>query len=143
MRCKQGRLREELGLSRNPFHEKLVELALRAGFNRAAIVDPRLLPLSAGRVQHLSGEPNGGLLEGMEWPWVTEPAGWSSSSTILICCLSCLRAEPDDLSIPGDPHALVAPLGPDGSLAIATAPIPGLCIDPADRARSANVNIEC
>jgi epoxyqueuosine reductase len=45
----------------------------------------------------------------MEWPWVTEPSGWSRSSTILVCCLSCLRTEPDDLGTPGDPHALVAP----------------------------------
>ena len=107
LRCEQGRLREELGLSGNPLHRELVELALRAGFNRAAIVDPRALPLPA---RPNATEYRGrGLLSGMEWPWVTEPAAWSSSSTILVCCLSCFRAEPDDLSTPGDPHALVAP----------------------------------
>jgi epoxyqueuosine reductase len=109
MRCEQGRLREKLGLSPDPVHQMLVDFALRAGFSRAAIVDPRLLTLPARRAQRRSGEPESGLLAGVEWPWVTEPSGWSRSSTILICCLSCLRTEPDDLGTPGDPHALVAP----------------------------------
>ncbi len=99
VRRQQGRFREELGLS-PPVHHRLVELALRSGFNRAAIVDPRLLPPSQGTAQ---------LRSGMEWPWVTEPSGWSPSFTILVCCLSCFRIEPDDLSTPGDPHARVAP----------------------------------
>ncbi len=45
----------------------------------------------------------------MEWRWITEPDAWSRSCTVLVCCLSCLRLEPDDPSAPGDPHALVAP----------------------------------
>lgn len=114
VRREQGRFREELGLSQNRIHQRLVELALRAGFNRAAIVDPRLLPPSSRRAQRRSGELRTGeldigLLRGIEWQWVTEPSGWSPSVTILICCLSCLRIEPDDLSAPMDPHALVAP----------------------------------
>jgi len=45
----------------------------------------------------------------MDWRWITEPASWSRSSTILVCCLSCLRSEPDDPSERGNPLALVAP----------------------------------
>ncbi len=36
-------------------------------------------------------------------------ARWSETSSVLVCCLSCARHEPDDLSRPGDPHALIAP----------------------------------
>ncbi len=64
--------------------------AREAGFNRAAIADPRLLT-----------------------PWAQRrmdpPESWWRTSSVLVCCLSCLRIEPDDLSVPGDPHALVAP----------------------------------
>jgi epoxyqueuosine reductase len=109
MRREQGRLREELRLSQNQVHRRAVDLALRAGFHRAAIVDPRVLPPVARRVRHRLEELDTGLLSGIEWPWVTEPSAWSSSSTILICCLSCRRVEPDDLGTPGDPHALIAP----------------------------------
>jgi epoxyqueuosine reductase len=45
----------------------------------------------------------------MEWEWIQAPSVWSAASTILVCCLSCLRREPDDLGSPGDPHARVAP----------------------------------
>lgn len=109
MRREQGRFREEPGLSRVPLHHVLVERALQAGFHRAAIVDPRLLSAPARRLQRRAGELDTGLLSGIEWSWVTEPSAWLSSSTILICCFSCHRTEPDDLGTPGDPHALVAP----------------------------------
>ena len=45
----------------------------------------------------------------METGWVADPGRWAGSASILVCCLSCHRAEPDDLSSPGDPHALIAP----------------------------------
>jgi len=45
----------------------------------------------------------------LEWDWILSPDQWSRGSSILVCCLSCHRSEPDDLSTPGDPHALVAP----------------------------------
>jgi epoxyqueuosine reductase len=45
----------------------------------------------------------------MQWSWILDHESWSRFSSILICCLSCLRREPDDLSSPGDPHALIAP----------------------------------
>jgi epoxyqueuosine reductase len=44
-----------------------------------------------------------------EWEWVLDPDGWSGSSSLLICCLSCYRRESDDHSAPGEPHALIAP----------------------------------
>ena len=84
-------------------------LARQAGFHRAAIVDPRLLPPWADRLKARSADLDRGPLAGMEWRWITEPSTWSDSSTILICCLSCLRFEPDDPSESGNPHALVAP----------------------------------
>jgi len=34
---------------------------------------------------------------------------WTRASSLLLCALSCRRDEPDDLSTPGDPHALIAP----------------------------------
>ncbi|HTP60202.1 MAG TPA: hypothetical protein VMM82_14860, partial [Spirochaetia bacterium] len=36
-------------------------------------------------------------------------AGTGPDSSILVCCLSCNRHEPDDLSTPDDPHGLIAP----------------------------------
>jgi epoxyqueuosine reductase len=72
-------------------------------------VDPRLLATQAHRRRAGSGESDLGQLHGLDWRWITEPDAWSQSSTILVCCLSCLRLEPDDPSVPGDPHALVAP----------------------------------
>ncbi len=77
-----------------------MELARAAGFHRAGIVDPRLL-----ETRPHAATPDAG----MEWEWIQAPSGWSASSAILVCCLSCLRREPDDLGLPGDPHARVAP----------------------------------
>ncbi len=100
MRRQHGRLRKELGLSaEGRARARLQELALRAGFHRAGFVDPGLA--AAQRVP-----PAGSSLE---WDWIRAPSRWSRSASILICCLSCHRREPDDLGSPGDPHALVAP----------------------------------
>ncbi len=106
VRREQGRLRENLGLTPSAIIGRAVELAREAGFHRAAIVDPRLLAAWA------HGPPPGSVEadpRGMEWSWITEPGSWSKSSAILVCCLSCKRQEPDDPSVPGNPHALVAP----------------------------------
>jgi epoxyqueuosine reductase len=102
MRCQQGRFRKELGLSfEGRARGRLLELALRAGFQRAAFVDPLLAEAAARHV------PPGA--SGLEWEWITAPHAWRLSASILVCCLSCRRVEPDDLGSHGDPHALVAP----------------------------------
>jgi epoxyqueuosine reductase len=88
----------------------LSSLAREAGFNRAAIVDPDRLAPWAERLTGLRrGTAGRNETEGREWNWILDPHGWSGSSSLLICCLSCFRAEPDDRSTPGDPHALIAP----------------------------------
>jgi epoxyqueuosine reductase len=98
-------------LASRPGNDQLALLARRAGFNRAAVVDPRLLPPWAGRIQALRRK--GGLdreqFNGLGWGWIEDPGSWAASHSILICCLSCLRDEPDDPSVSGDPHALIAP----------------------------------
>ncbi len=109
VRREQGRLREDLGLSPSSVNGRAVELAREAGFHRAAIVDPRLLTPWADRLRSRAADLDRAPLRGLEWRWVTEPFTWAESSTILICCLSCLRTEADDSSEPGEPHALVAP----------------------------------
>jgi epoxyqueuosine reductase len=76
-----------------------MELALSAGFHRAGFVDPGL-----AAAHHVPPAASG-----LEWDWVRAPSRWSRSASILVCCLSCHRREPDDLGSPGDPHALVAP----------------------------------
>ncbi|MGA2642532.1 MAG: hypothetical protein ABSG21_16710, partial [Spirochaetia bacterium] len=106
VRREQGRLRKNVGLTPSFLQGRAVELAREAGFHRAAIVDPRLLAISAHRLQSGSAELDRGPFRGLEWRWITEPAAWSQTSTILVCCLSCLRSEPDDPSEPGNPHAL-------------------------------------
>ncbi|HVO40612.1 MAG TPA: 4Fe-4S double cluster binding domain-containing protein [Spirochaetia bacterium] len=63
-----------------------------------ALEAPRRSAIEAGR--------HGGDLE---WDWIFSPQEWAAGHSILVCCLSCHRTEPDDLSTPGDPHALVAP----------------------------------
>ena len=110
VRREPGRLREINGLSLPlDLASRAVGLALAAGFNRAGIVDPRLLeswwPAAASRAAASSSAT----ADGIEWEWVTRPGRWSASSTILVCCLSCFRSEPDDGSSPGDPHGLIAP----------------------------------
>jgi len=45
----------------------------------------------------------------MEPEWVLHPDAWAVSRSILLCALSCRREEADDLSSPGDPHAVIAP----------------------------------
>jgi len=102
VRCREGRFRKELGLSSDHgLRGRLLELALGAGFHRAGFVDPKLAETAASRV------PQGAA--GLEWEWITEARRWSRSSSVLVCCLSCLRQEPNDLGSPGNPHALVAP----------------------------------
>ncbi len=103
MRRTERRFREELGL----IPSSLIELARGVGFPAAGFVDPsRLAPLAAqwnARRQAAGSDP------GLEESWLLSPDDWSRHSALLICCLSCRRDEPDDLSTPGDPHALVAP----------------------------------
>ena len=99
---REGRFREELGLSLDPrARGRLRELALEAGFHRAGFVDPGLAEAAAARVPPAAA--------GLDWEWITGARAWRHSSSILVCCLSCLRREPDDRGSPGDPHALVAP----------------------------------
>jgi epoxyqueuosine reductase len=85
--------------------------ARAAGFSRAGFVDPAAL---AGRTGLFEGLLSRGWYEkrelsGMELDWVIHPDAWAKSSSILVCALSYFRPEPDDLSAPGDPHALIAP----------------------------------
>jgi hypothetical protein len=84
--------------------------ARAAGFPAAGIVDPLLLAPSAERLRELraSGFLDRECLAGLEWDWVLDPS-WASRATVLVCCLSCAPGGPDDLSTPGDPHALIAP----------------------------------
>jgi epoxyqueuosine reductase len=109
VRREQGRFREEFRL--NLTVDSLVALALDSGFHRAGIVEPAsLLPWADGlRSLSPKGYLDSDRFRGMELGWVLEPAGWSGSAAILVCCLSCNRSEPDDLSSPGDPHGLIAP----------------------------------
>jgi epoxyqueuosine reductase len=111
VRREQGRFREIHLRQGTPGAEAVLSLAREVGFSRAGIADPKLLVPFA---HALDGLCSRGLLahdafDGMEWDWVLRPALWAGSSSILICCLSCFRDEPDDLSTPDDPHALIAP----------------------------------
>ncbi len=112
VRSEQGRLREKLGLSSpDPKSDRIISLALAAGFSKAGMVDPRALitareALDAPRRAALEA---GRAAEDLEWDWIFSPDKWAAGHSILVCCLSCRRSEPDDLSAPGDPHALVAP----------------------------------
>src|SRR5271157_3397265 len=110
----------------SPGHSVLA-LAREAGFHRAAFVDPRLVIPLARRARGLQtrGFLDKEAFAGLEWDWLFESAPnprstvapnprstvarWSETSSVLVCCLSCARPEPDDLSTPGDPHALIAP----------------------------------
>jgi epoxyqueuosine reductase len=94
-----------------PFPDELSLRALRAGFNRASIVRPPLLAEQAAAVRaaRSAGGLRGERFAGFEWDWVEDPGSWSRSRTILVCCLSCHREEPEDRSAPSDPHALIAP----------------------------------
>jgi epoxyqueuosine reductase len=84
--------------------DTVLALARETGFHRAGMVDPRfVIP------QRTRGFLDQAAFGGLEWDWIFEPERWSESSSILVCCLSCARHEPDDLSCPGDPHALIAP----------------------------------
>ncbi len=105
VRREQGRLREELGLSSpEPEIETILRIARASGFTRVGFVDPDAL-----RVEAMTAAARRGGGGGMEWGWVLSPQSWRSHSSILIGCLSCFRSEPDDLSTPDDPHALIAP----------------------------------
>jgi epoxyqueuosine reductase len=55
----------------------------------------------------------------MEPGWVAHPDAWAGARSVLVCALSCRRDEPDDLSSPGDPHALIAPFARRGHYAAA------------------------
>jgi epoxyqueuosine reductase QueG len=112
MRREQGRLREELRLrSRHPDGAAVVALARALGFHRAGIVDPRQLAPWAERMRALLRraivpvETQGQ----RDWEWILAPDSWSGSHSVLVCCLSCFRPEPEDLSSPGNSHALIAP----------------------------------
>ena len=115
----------------------VLALAREAGFHRAGFVDPRSVIPLARRARALRTERflDHQAFDGLEWDWLfeSEPdprstgipdrgiprtvapnprstvAPWSETSSVLVCCLSCARHEPDDLSTPGDPHALIAP----------------------------------
>lgn len=112
VRRRQGRLREELGLSSpDPTTDTIISLARAAGFSRAGVAGPRALgsaleALDAPRRAALEAARSAGDLE---WEWILSPEDWGAGQSILVCCLSCHGSEPDDLSTPGDPHALVAP----------------------------------
>jgi epoxyqueuosine reductase len=67
--------------------EELRELALKEGFQRVRLLAGRDLP--AG----LAADPRIAAL---------------GAGTFLLCALSCYRAEPEDLSRPGEPHGLIA-----------------------------------
>ncbi len=104
VRRQQGRLREDSGLSLSPADAVTVlRLAREAGFSRAGFVDPDAL---GSRDEPTAAWPAD---DGMEWSWVSAPNAWKDKACILVCCLSCHRAEPDDLSTTGDPHGLIAP----------------------------------
>ena len=96
---------------RAPDGAAIAALAREAGFHRAGIVDPRLLAPWAERIharrrhESVPEEAPGQ----REWEWILAPDSWSGSFSILVCCLSCFRPEPEDLSSRGDPHALIAP----------------------------------
>ena len=102
----------------SPGHSVLA-LAREAGFHRAGFVDTRLhIPLAhRARALRAGGFLDKDAFKGLEWDWLfeSEPnprstvAPWAERSSVLVCCLSCARREPDDLSSPGDPHALIAP----------------------------------
>jgi epoxyqueuosine reductase len=89
----------------------VLALAREAGFHRAGFVDPRLvIPLARQtRALRAGGFLDQDAFDGLEWDWLYESERWSETSSLLVCCLSCARREPDDLSTPGDPHALIAP----------------------------------
>lgn len=89
----------------------LLALAREAGFHRAGFADPETLISLARRARALrrSGFLDQEAFDGLEWDWLFESEHWSQTAAVLVCCLSCAPSEPDDLSTPGDPHALVAP----------------------------------
>ncbi|MCX7040172.1 MAG: hypothetical protein NT005_13695, partial [Spirochaetes bacterium] len=90
----------------------MIDAARAAGFHRAGLADPvRLSRWSPGIAARAP--------RWMEPEWVVHPEGWAGSLTILVCALSCRRDEPDDLSSPGDPHALIAPFARRGHYAAA------------------------
>ena len=89
VRCQQGRLRKDRSLTiSRPEAQRIRDLALEAGFARAGFA-------RSGRV------PAG--------PFEADFPSPGPQASILVCCLSCYRREPDDLSTPDDPHGLIAP----------------------------------
>jgi len=100
MRSQQGRLRENSCLTASPSEaRKILGFARDLGFSRAGFVDPEAL---AGHAALLPSDD-------LEWQWAAGPHEWKDRASILVCCLSCHRREPSDLSTPGDPHGLIAP----------------------------------
>jgi epoxyqueuosine reductase len=91
--------------------DSILAPARAAGFPLAGIVHPALLGPWAERLRGLraSGFLDHERFAGLEWSWILEPESWFSRAAILVCCLPCAPAGPDDLSTPGDPHALIAP----------------------------------
>jgi epoxyqueuosine reductase len=103
VRRRQGRFREELGLTAaTDSGPAILALAREAGFHRAGFVLPERLARCGARLPVV---PAGAT----EWSWTLKPELWSASRTVLVCCLSTFRREPDDVSAPGDPHARIAP----------------------------------
>jgi epoxyqueuosine reductase len=104
----QGRFREG-GRLTEPWSEA-VRLARAAGFLLAGFTDPSRLAPFARRIERLreKGWYKAAALEGMELDWILHPEKWAPDRSILVCAMSCFRREPDDLSLPADPHALIA-----------------------------------
>ena len=105
MRRQQGRLREVQLREHLSLGAAALTAARAAGFPLAGFVDPAAL--AAFRGTRRTDQP--GADRELEWDWLLHPDGWSRTSSILVCCLSTYRSEPDDLSGPDDPHALIAP----------------------------------
>jgi epoxyqueuosine reductase len=68
--------------------EELRGLALAQGFQRARLLASRDLPPALAANEQIAG---------------------LGAGSYLLCALSCYRAEPEDLTRPGEPHGLIAP----------------------------------
>jgi epoxyqueuosine reductase len=68
--------------------EELRGLALKQGFQRVRLLASRDLPADLAADEQVAALGKG---------------------SYLLCALSCYRAEPEDLSAPGEPHGLIAP----------------------------------
>ncbi len=89
----------------------VLEAVRQAGFPRSGFVDPDLLAPWSSRMAQLRRRCSTGAWggDGLELDWILHPDRWSRTRSILVSCLSTYRSEPADLSLPDDPHALIAP----------------------------------